>query len=85
MNTLMLKSLSTKEKNEELGIFIREHIADFQGEFEEGYPLPRMLFVREDLARSFANEASKWLDIPFSSWIFVTANSARKRSVTKRI
>ena len=58
------KDLRSKERTEDLVAFIKKHIADFQGKTEEGYPIPRMLFERDDRAHAFANELSERLDIP---------------------
>jgi len=58
------KDLRSKERTESLVAFINKHIADYKGKTEESYPVPKMLFERNDLAHSFADEISKRLDIP---------------------
>jgi hypothetical protein len=77
MNLNLLQPLNTKEKTEELGIFIRTHIKEFQGEAGKGHPIPRMLFAHEKSARAFVDELSRRFKIPASQWIFVTATSER--------
>ena len=58
------KDLRSKERTESLVAFINKHIAEFKGKTEEAYPVPIMLFDRNDLAHAFANEISQRLDIP---------------------
>ena len=79
MNTLTLKPVTNDKKNQEIEAFIRNNIADFKGEIEEAYPLPRMLFKSQELAHLFADKLSKSLNIPKRHFIVVTATSERMR------
>jgi len=58
------KDLRSKDRTESLVAFINKHIGEYKGKTEESYPVPKMLFERNDLAHSFADAMSKHLDIP---------------------
>jgi hypothetical protein len=58
------KDLRSKERTGDLVVFINEHIKEYKGKTEEGYPIPIMLFEEKDHAHLFANELSKHLNIP---------------------
>jgi hypothetical protein len=58
------KDLRSKERTEDLIAFINEHITEYKGKTEESYPIPIMLFDKEDHAHIFANQLSKRLNIP---------------------
>jgi hypothetical protein len=58
------KDLRSKERTGDLVVFINEHIKEYKGKTEEGYPIPIMLFEEKDHAHLFANQLSKHLDIP---------------------
>jgi hypothetical protein len=74
------KDLRSKERTESLVAFINKHIAEFKGKTEEAYPIPKMLFDRNDLAHAFANEISQRLDIP-REHIEVKAQKGGSRNV----
>ena len=58
------KDLRSKERTGNLVVFINEHIKEYKGKTEEGYPIPIMLFEEMDHAHLFANQLSKHLNIP---------------------
>ena len=58
------KELRSKERTGDLVVFINEHIKEYKGKTEEGYPIPIMLFEERDHAHLFANQLSKHLNIP---------------------
>ncbi len=58
------KDLRSKERTQELIVFINEHIAEYKGKTEENHPIPVMLFEEKDHAHLFANQLSKKLNIP---------------------
>jgi hypothetical protein len=74
------KDLRSKDRTESLVAFINKHISDYKGKTEESYPVPKMLFERNDLAHAFADELSKRLDIP-REHIEVKAQSGGSKKV----
>jgi hypothetical protein len=57
------KDLRSKERTAGVVAFIGEHIKEYKGKTEEGYPIPIMLFEEKDHAHLFADKLSKELDI----------------------